>query len=105
MRAIAKCLIWLWCLPLLSTCTATSEENAQGLQRLPRCKAPKETGSTVIYPQNVSKTPLEVLTEILNMQSDPDPDPYLDLIKSLVTFDATYVSLSFDNPVLHQVML
>ena len=103
MRAIAKYLIWLWCLPLLSTCTATSEKDAQGLRRLPRRKAPKETGSTVIYPQNASKTPLEVLTQILNMQSDPDPDP--DLIKSLVTFDATYVSLSFDNPVLQQVML
>ena len=100
MQAIAKHLIWLWCLPLLSTCTATPEKNAPGLQRLPHHNAPTETGSTVIYPQNVSKTPIEVLTQILNVQSDPDPD----LIKSLVAFDATYVYLSFDIPVLYKVM-
>ena len=100
MQGIMERLIWLWCLALLCTCSATPEMNALGLQRLPRRNAPTETGSTVIYPQNVSRTPLEVLTQILNVQSDPDPD----LIKSLVAFDATYVSLSFDNPVLHQVM-
>ena len=100
MRSIAKRLLWLWCISLLSTCTATSEKNGQGLQGLSRRNAPTETGSTVIYPQNVSKTPLEVLTQILNVQADPDPD----VIKSLVAFDATYVSLSFDNPVLHEVM-
>ena len=108
MRGSARHFIWLCCLSLLSTCSAALpfsgkeayEKNAEGFHRLSRRNAPTETSPTVIYPQNVSKTPIEVVTQILNVQPNPDPD----VIKSLVAFDATYVSLSFDNPDLHQIM-
>lgn len=108
MRGILKQLIWLECLSLFSTSSAAipiSEaeaynKNGEKLHHLSRRNAPSETSPTVIYPQNVSNTPIEVVTQILNVQSDPDPD----VIRNLVAFDATYVSLSFDNPVLHQIM-
>ena len=62
--------------------------------------APSETSPTVLYPQNVSKTPLDVFTRILTVQPNPDPD----VIRSLVTFDATYISMTFDSPALHKIL-
>ena len=108
MRGIPRPLAWLSYLSLISTCSnaltiskeGAYENNAEKIHGISRRNAPSETSATVLYPQNVSNTPLEVFTQILNVQPNPDPD----VIRSLVTFDATYVSLTFDNPVLHQIM-
>ena len=108
MRSFARPLIWLWCLSVLCTCSDASslsgeepyEHPEKKLRRLSRRNAPNLTSPTVLYPQNVSNTPLNVFTQILNVQPNPDPD----VIRNLVTFDSTYVSLTFDNPVLHQIM-
>ncbi|KAJ5661158.1 uncharacterized protein N7484_000530 [Penicillium longicatenatum] len=58
------------------------------------------TSPTVIWPANLTRTPLNVFRQILETQPDPDPD----LIKDCVALDATYVSLTIDNPNLHQIM-
>ena len=105
MKSLARPLIWLWCLSALcASSDARGEEPYEHpetkLRRLSRRDAPNLTSPTVLYPQNVSNTPLSVFTQILNVQPNPDPD----VIRNLVTFDATYVSLTFDNPVLHQIM-
>lgn len=55
---------------------------------------------TMIYPANQTLTDLETFFRVLMVQTDPDPN----LLSSLVSFDATYVSLSPDNPELHQIM-
>ncbi|KAI0437786.1 hypothetical protein F4803DRAFT_565773 [Xylaria telfairii] len=55
---------------------------------------------TPLYPANQTKTDLDTFLKILNVQANPDPD----LIKKLVAFDATYVSLSEDNPTLHEIL-
>lgn len=51
-------------------------------------------------PNNWTHTPVSVFYQILNTQPNPD----YDLIKSLVTYDCSYVSLTFGNPVLHDIM-
>lgn len=58
------------------------------------------TSPTVIWPANLTRTPLNVFCQILETQPNPDPD----LIKDCVALDATYVSLTVDNPDLHQIM-
>lgn len=58
------------------------------------------TSPTVIWPANLTRTPLNVFRQILETQPNPDPD----LIKDCVALDATYVSLTVDNPDLHQIM-
>lgn len=58
------------------------------------------TAPTPIYPANETITEINILLKLLTVQADPDPD----LIKSLVAFDATYVSVTEDNPDLHQIM-
>lgn len=58
------------------------------------------TSPTVIWPANLTRTPLNVFRQILETQPNPDPD----LIKDCVALDATYVSLTIDNPNLHQIM-
>ncbi|KAI0023470.1 hypothetical protein F4780DRAFT_729911 [Xylariomycetidae sp. FL0641] len=55
---------------------------------------------TPLYPSNQTMTDMDTFLKILNVQANPDPD----LIKSLVAFDATYVSLAEDNPQLHEIM-
>ncbi|TGJ83802.1 hypothetical protein E0Z10_g4954 [Xylaria hypoxylon] len=55
---------------------------------------------TQIYPANETISHLETYLRVLNIQTDPDPN----LMSSLVAFDATYVSLSPDNPQLHQIL-
>lgn len=107
MQTILRQVIWLWTFSLLSTRSTTLaflgenyERSAEKHHQLSRRNAPSETSPTVLYPQNVSNTPLDVFTRILNVQPNPDPD----VIRNLVSFDATYVSLTFDNPVLYQIM-
>ncbi len=54
-----------------------------------------------VYPgQNWTKTPIKVFYYLLNTQPDPD----WDLINDLCTFDVNYISLTYDNPVLHSIM-
>ncbi|KAI1819285.1 hypothetical protein F4861DRAFT_527584 [Xylaria intraflava] len=55
---------------------------------------------TEIYPSNQTLSDLETFLRVLNIQTDPDPD----LMAELVAFDATYVSLSPDNPTLHKIL-
>ncbi|KAI0394860.1 hypothetical protein F5Y17DRAFT_231231 [Xylariaceae sp. FL0594] len=55
---------------------------------------------TQIYPANQTIDHMETYLRVLNIQTDPDPN----LMSSLVSFDATYVSLSPDNPQLHQIL-
>ena len=53
------------------------------------------------YPgANFTKTPLSIFYLVLNTQPDPD----WDLLNQIVSFDCTYVSLTYDNPNLHQIM-
>lgn len=49
---------------------------------------------------DLSTTSITKLLQLLNTLSDPNED----LIESLVAFDATYVSLTIDNPDLHKLM-
>ncbi|KXG50993.1 uncharacterized protein PGRI_065650 [Penicillium griseofulvum] len=51
-------------------------------------------------PSDWERTPVSVFYKVLNTQPDPD----YDLLKELVTYDCTYVSLTFDNPTLHGIM-
>ncbi|KAA8647952.1 uncharacterized protein ATNIH1004_003834 [Aspergillus tanneri] len=51
-------------------------------------------------PSDWEHNPLSVFFKVLNTQPDPD----YDMLKELVTYDCTYVSLTFDNPILHGVM-
>lgn len=97
--------MWLCCLFLLCGCSRAGpvkEVESSSDQPSSHKLSRRYTSPTALYPQQnaTDKSPIEVFTQILNVQPNPDPD----LIKSLVAFDATYVSLTFDNPVLHQVM-
>lgn len=58
------------------------------------------TSPTPLYPSNETMNNMNTFLKVLEVQANPDPD----LIKSLVAFDATYVSLTEDNPDLHQLM-
>lgn len=71
-------------------------DNPQALGQFVR----RYTSPTPIYPANETMTDMNTFLKVLNVQANPDPD----LIKSLVAFDATYVSLTEDNPDLHQIM-
>lgn len=71
-------------------------DNPQALGQFVR----RYTSPTPIYPENETMTDMNTFLKVLNVQANPDPD----LIKSLVAFDATYVSLTEDNPDLHQIM-
>ncbi|KAI1263590.1 hypothetical protein F5Y18DRAFT_428863 [Xylariaceae sp. FL1019] len=62
--------------------------------------ARRYTSPTQIWPANGTRTPMSTFLLILNTQPDPDPD----LIKENVAIDATYVSLTEDNPQLHQIL-
>ncbi|KAH7054325.1 hypothetical protein B0J12DRAFT_738865 [Macrophomina phaseolina] len=58
------------------------------------------TSPTPLDPANLTMTHMNTFLQILNIQPNPDPD----VIKELVAFDATYVSLTEDNPDLHKIL-
>lgn len=76
---------------------ANSDSAAQVEENL---RATRYNSPTPLWPSNMTRTPMNVFNMILNVQPNPDPD----LIKELVAFDATYVSLTFDNPDLHAIL-
>jgi len=93
--------MWLSYLFLLLTCTSAIPiqeliNNPEKLNQFAR----RYTSPTPLGPANISMTPMNTFLQILNVQANPDPD----LIKSLVTYDATYVSLSEDDPQLHEIL-
>ncbi|GME25899.1 hypothetical protein HD806DRAFT_541263 [Neofusicoccum parvum] len=95
---IASLASFLVALLPLSTAVPVHEllEDPQKLDQLTR----RFTPPTPVSPANSPKTPINTLLQLLNTQANPDPD----LIKSIVAFDATYVSVTGDNPELHALM-
>ncbi|KAL1866487.1 hypothetical protein Daus18300_006722 [Diaporthe australafricana] len=58
------------------------------------------TPPTPLYADNETASDVSNFLKILNVQADPDPL----VIKSLVAFDATYISLTGENEDLHSLM-
>ncbi|RAK82018.1 uncharacterized protein BO72DRAFT_444009 [Aspergillus fijiensis CBS 313.89] len=92
---VALSLFFIWS-PLAAAVPHGPAPNKEDAAHLDK----RYTSPTVIWPANLTRTPMNVFLQILNTQPNPDPD----LIKECVTLDATYVSLTMDNPDLHKIM-
>ncbi|KAJ5950525.1 uncharacterized protein N7479_008938 [Penicillium vulpinum] len=93
MGPLRICLVVLSFFFICSPLAAAAPNPKGGLEK-------RYTSPTVIAPSNITRTPLNVFLQILETQANPDPN----LIKEYVALDATYVSLTIDNPNLHKIM-
>jgi len=93
--ATPRLFIGLWSLALLGSCSALPQPSPSLPSLAKRDLFPTSTG-----PIDNSTAPLDVFLQVLNMQPNPDAD----VLASVVAFDATYVSLTFDNPDLHAIL-
>ncbi|KAK0634255.1 hypothetical protein B0T17DRAFT_501938 [Bombardia bombarda] len=86
---------------LLASCTnaVPVSELVEDREKL-REFAKRYTSPTPIYKANQTLDDMQKFLMILNVQANPDPD----VIKEVVAFDATYVSLAEDNPDLHKIL-